>query len=128
MRGVSLFIQPEDLAFEPLHVRTLEVVLLVLLLEQRHVLLDLAPLLRVELLAHARQRLHSQRPPTYRHLSRLCNPSLELLVLYPLFQHRDLVSVELLDAVDDEFFLEEFLLLGLPKGAFFLEELILLEV
>jgi len=58
---VSLFIQPEDLVLEPLHVRTLEIVLLVLLLKQRHVLVNLAAFVLIELLTHARQRLKPQR-------------------------------------------------------------------
>jgi len=39
---VSFFIQSEDLALEPLHIRTLEIVLLVLLLKKRHVFVNFA--------------------------------------------------------------------------------------
>lgn len=67
-------------------------------------------------------------PITYRHLCCLRYPPLKLLSLDPLFQHCDLVTIELLDAVHDQLLLDQLLLLGFSKGALFLEELILLEI
>lgn len=100
-------------------VGTLQVKLLVLLLEQRQVLLQFKLLLRGYFALHPAQSLL---------LGLLCNFTFEALSLDALLQHADLVPVKGLNIVDHRLLLLFLLSLSLPELPLLLQQLILLQI
>jgi len=89
--GYSLLVKLDNFLLQVHKVRRLKVKLLIFLLQECEVLLELHLLLRSDFSLHPRQSLL---------LGLLSDLSFEALILNPLFQHADLITVESFDIVD----------------------------